>query len=422
MMLPLSLRLLFLLAGALAVAAWVTMPRGIEAGRLLAVQDDPAALADLALDKSFDARVAEREIAAALDAGDAELAESFLALARERNLAVDGALVGRIADAASTSAAAARGVSGFVRGFVVGEPDDLASLAGTTTGDLFVFGDARDAVREGVRLARGQEADELILGLACVGLAVTAGTYATVGMGTPARVGLSLVKAARKTGRMGEKLSGAVVQAVRTSVDSAALRQAFSRDALVRPAVALRAVREAVKVEEAGGLLNLVRDVGRVQSKAGTRATLDGLKLAETPKDVTRLKRLAEAKGIKTRAVIKLLGRGAIMLTTGVFNLTLWVLWALVNLVGIVAAIKRAAERWTLAFIHRRKRLRARAHPVRIEPISDRVEAGCALDSMRLSHFLRRTGVHPGSSPGQAFGGKCSAMPQPQLAPAEPAV
>ena len=26
---------------------------------------------------------------------------------------------------------------------------------------------------------------------------------------------------------------------------------------------------------------------------------------------------------------------------------------------------------------------------------------------MRLSHFLRRTGIHPGASPGQAFGGKC---------------
>jgi len=35
-------------------------------------------------------------------------------------------------------------------------------------------------------------------------------------------------------------------------------------------------------------------------------------------------------------------------------------------------------------------------------------EPGCALDSTCLSHFLRRTGIQPGSSPGQAFGGKCS--------------
>ena len=54
----------------------------------------------------------------------------------------------------------------------------MVSLAGTALGDLFVFGDIRDALREGARLAQGQEADRLILGLACVGIAITAGTYA----------------------------------------------------------------------------------------------------------------------------------------------------------------------------------------------------------------------------------------------------
>ena len=56
-------------------------------------------------------------------------------------------------------------------------------LAGTALGDLFVFGDIRDAVREGARLATGGAADELVLGLACAGLAITAGTYATLGAG-----------------------------------------------------------------------------------------------------------------------------------------------------------------------------------------------------------------------------------------------
>jgi hypothetical protein len=358
----LSVRLSLLFAAVLTIAAWLMLPRGIEAGRWLAAQDDPARLAELGLDRSFDAGAAAREIEAALKAGDVELAESFLELARERNVAVDPALAAAVAAEASASATAARGVGAFVRGLVVGEPDDLVSLAGTATGDLFVFGDARDAVREGVRFARGEEADELILGLACVGLAVTAGTYVSLGAGTPARVGLSVVKAARKTGRMGAHLSAAVVRAVKESVDAATLKQAFSRTAFASPVLAVRAVREAVKVEKAGGLLHLARDVGRVQSKAGTRAALDGLKLAEEPKDVARLARLAEAKGTKTRAVIKLLGRGAIMLTTAVFNLAMWVLWALVNLLMLCAAIKRAAERLALRVIRRGKVRRARRH------------------------------------------------------------
>jgi hypothetical protein len=355
LMSTLSIRLSFLLAGALAVAAWLTVPRGIEAGRWLAAENDPAQLADLALDQRFTASVAAREIEAALAADDPELAQSFVELARERGVAIDPDLAARVEAGTNAAATTARSVGHFVRGFVNGEPDDLASLAGTAAGDLFVYGDARDAVREGVRLARGEEADELILGLACVGLAITAGTYASLGVGAPARIGLSVVKAARKTGRMSARLSGAVVRAVKESVDGAAVKQALTRAALLRPALAVRAAREAVKVDKAGGLLHLVRDVGRVQSKAGTRAALDGLKLADDPKDVARLARLAEAKGTKTRAIVKLLGRGAIMLTAATFNLASWVFWAIVNLLWLVIALKRAAERTTLRALRKRK-------------------------------------------------------------------
>ncbi|MFL6975051.1 MAG: hypothetical protein ACJ8F2_24325 [Xanthobacteraceae bacterium] len=357
-MTPLSLRLSLVAVGALVVTTWLIVPRAVEAGRWLAAADDPVALADLTVDQRLDRRTAEREIEAALAAGDTELAESFLELARERHIAVDPALAARIGT--DTAAATARGVGHFVRGLVVGEPDDLASLAGTVTGDLFVFGDARDALREGVRLARGEEADELILGLACVGLAVTAATYASFGVGTPARVGLSVVKAARRTGRIGPQLSGAVVRAVKESVDAAAVKQAFTRAALVRPALAVRAAREAVKVQKAGGLLHLVRDVGRVQAKAGSRAALDGLRLADNPKDVARLATLAQAKGTKTRAIIKLAGRGAIMLTTGLMSLASWVFWAVINLFMLCAMLKRSVERITMHVIRRRRAHRAR--------------------------------------------------------------
>ena len=37
---------------------------------------------------------------------------------------------------------------------VTGAPEDLAGLAGTATDDLFVFGDIRDAVREGAPIWR----------------------------------------------------------------------------------------------------------------------------------------------------------------------------------------------------------------------------------------------------------------------------
>ena len=69
----------------------------------------------------------------------------------------------------------------FARGFVTGKPEDVASAAGMVTGDLFVFGDVRDVVREGWHGLRGEEVDKLVLGLAGTGIAVTAGVYAAPG-------------------------------------------------------------------------------------------------------------------------------------------------------------------------------------------------------------------------------------------------
>ncbi len=185
----------------------------------------------------------------------------------------------------STKANGALATAGnFTRGLIVGEPDDLVSLAGTALGDLFVFGDIRDAVREGSRLAQGQEVDHLILGLAAVGIAVTAGTYASLGAGAPARMGLSLVKAARKTGRISARMAESVTRSLRSVVDISALRKVFSSASLTDPALAVRAVREAVKIEKADDLFRLARDVGQVQGKAGTRAALDGLKIADNPR------------------------------------------------------------------------------------------------------------------------------------------
>ena len=319
------------MAVASAIAALTLAPRAFEAGFLLSAQDDPVALADHAVARSFDATVAAREIDAALAANDADLAQSFLDLARDRNVPVDPALA-----AEGRRGQCRRGDRRALGRELRPRPHHRRArrpvgLAGTAVGDLFVFGDIRDAVREGTRLAAGQQADELILGLACVGLAVTAGTYATLGAAAPARVGLTVVKAARKTGRLGEpdggldrpfgarggRLDGAAARHRRRQHDRARGRGARrARGGQGREGAATRAARRRCR-PRAG--------------KAGTQAALDGLKLAEGPRDMSRIARLAAAKGGKTRAILKLAGRGAIVLTVGAFNLATWMFWALVT-------------------------------------------------------------------------------------------
>ncbi|HTZ03035.1 MAG TPA: hypothetical protein VMC05_11945 [Xanthobacteraceae bacterium] len=311
-------------AGIFALAAAVFIGRGEAAHDRLAIAGDPAKISDRALDGVFNSAVADGEIRAALASGDADLAQSFVELAAARSVAVDPALAQRVDDARAKHDSAAATAGRFIHGLWTGEPTDLASLAGTALGDLFVFGDIRDAAREGTHYLAGERYDPWILGLAGAGIAITAATYASAGLAAPERVGLSLFKAARRTGRL-------------------------------NPALAVRAAREAVKVEEAGGLLELAENTGRIEAKAGTQAAMDGLAVAEEPQDMARLSRLAAAKGGKTRAIVKLLGRAAIILTASAFDLALWVIWAAFAALGFCASCKTAVERLTQRHLDRRK-------------------------------------------------------------------
>jgi hypothetical protein len=260
---------------------------------------------------------------------------------------LDPALVEKVSAAQAEAATARHRAASFARGFFTGEPDDAAALAGTALGDLTLFGDIRDALREGTRLARGQAADELMLGLAGAGIAITAGTYATFGAGAPARIGLTLAKAARKSGALGAELAGSVGRMVRQAGFSA-----------VAPAG--RGARDAVKAERADSLLNLAGDIGRIERAAGGRAALDGLKIAKDPRDITRLARLSEKEGSRTRAILKVAGRGAIMAAALAFDASAWLLGALIAVFGFVSGLKGLVERTTLRILRRRKEKRVR--------------------------------------------------------------
>jgi hypothetical protein len=154
---------------------------------------------------------------------------------------------------------------------------------------------------------------------------------------------------------------------VRDIVDWSALSRAVRGAGIAEPAAAVRGVREAVKTEKVRDLVGLARDVGRVQARAGTQAALDGLKLAEGPRDMSRIARLAASKGSRTRAILKLAGRGAILLTFGTFNLAMWLLWALLTVFGFAASLKRTAERMTERYCARRRLRRVRAGTLRAQ-------------------------------------------------------
>ena len=344
---------------AVCAAVW---PHAREAGRLIAAQDDPPALADVQIDSALrkNQKIVADNIDEALAKGDADLANSFVELAREKNILLPDEVTRRVADAVAEENSTSHFAKRFAVGLVTGNADDVASLSGTVTGDLFVIGDVRDVVRESKHLVMGEQTDRLVLGLATAGLAVTAATYVSVGGATPVRAGLSLVKDARKVGRLGEGLAEWAGRSAREVVDAPALEEAVASSSVLHPVSSVSAIKAAFRADRAGGLIRLGKDVGRITEKTGTRGALDSLKIAEGPKDISRAARLAEAEGGKTRAILKILGRGALLLASGAFDLALWLFSALFAVFGVLCSIKSATERATQAWLDHKKARRRR--------------------------------------------------------------
>lgn len=319
------------------VALALVLPRGVAAGLLLWQADAAGTASEAAIladPKSVSTTRIEQEIRRALDDGDPDLAKSFIALADARNIALTGSLRKRVSDAVAAEADLPARAARFADGFLTGRVDDATSLAGTVAGDLSVFGDVRDLAREGWHYVSGAEVDTTMAALSGAGLALTAGTYATLGTAGFARAGLSAVKGIRRGARGG--VTGAWL--------GRAIAKSGSADDGARIA------------------LSLARDAGRVNAKLGSRAAFDALKVSRSPQELARVARLADKRGMETRALLKLFGRGAIMLGGLAFNLATWLLWLVLALFGVLGWIKASTQRLTRALT--RPRARARAAPV----------------------------------------------------------
>lgn len=345
-----------------SAALAVVWPHARDATAMLAAQDDPAELSDLQVSSALrnSQNMVASQIESALAAHDTGLASSFVDLAKAKNIALPEDLLRRVDQSVAEESTASHFAKQFASGLVTGNADDAGSLSGTVAGDLFVFGDIRDVVREGKHLVMGEDTDRLVLGLAATGLAVTAATYVSVGGVAPVRAGLTLVKDARKVGRLGEGLTEWAGRSARGIVDGPMLEDAVATSATTSPGQTARAIRAAFHAEKAGALVRMAKDVGRVGEKAGARGALDTLKIAEGPEDVARAARLAESSGGKTRAILKLLGRSALLLTAGALDLSLWIFGALFALFSLLASIKAMTERLTQSWIDHGKRRRLR--------------------------------------------------------------
>lgn len=292
-------------AAGLAASGFAILPRGLEGARLLLGPRDDAAAASYVLAQKTSSQY--RQVAEeALAAKDEDLAASIVALADQNGVSLPQDLKARIS-AAEDEATARMGEDAW-NGFLHGEAQNEAALAGAVAADLTGVGDIRDLYQQAARYVSGEEIDGMTIGLATVGLGLTAATVASLGLTLPQRAGLSTLKAVKRAGRLSPALAREVGVAATAAMDGAALTAVSTSLARLDLAAARQAAGRIMKPAAVRTLKGLGTDVATIGKNSGYRATVQTLGTANSAKEVSTIARLSGRFGMATRAVVALGG------------------------------------------------------------------------------------------------------------------
>lgn len=237
-----------------------------------------------------------------------------------------------IAASQTTTAVVLRNTGNFFEGFITGEGSDNAAFAGAVTSDLTVIGDIRDIGGEGSKLVAGEEYSEIVLGLSVVGLAVTAGTVASAGGGLPARVGVSLLKVAKKAGTMTKSFTRELGQLVSRAVDFPALRRTLSDVSLANPNATRRAIGTYADNVKGAELFPVLARMDDMRTAVGPAESVRLMKYVKNTRDLDNVADMSKTLGVKTRGIIELTGKTSLRGFKGAINILRWMaewVWAL---------------------------------------------------------------------------------------------
>ena len=163
----------------------------------------------------------DRKIDAAVAEGDIDGATQYADLAAELGRPLEPSTVASLQEAQEPLNAFLRNAGDFAGAYITGRADSGAGLAGAVVSDLTVVGDVRDIIREGGKAAVGEDYSQFLLALAAIGLAAEGATIATGGSSLVVKVGLSVLKVAKRTGNLTAAYSARLLRLAQAMTESA---------------------------------------------------------------------------------------------------------------------------------------------------------------------------------------------------------
>jgi len=292
----------------------------------------------------------ERRIEAALAAEDIDLAGSYLALADGMGREIRPEVRQNFQNATSGWATAKRTAKECAAGVMTGEANSGIGLGCTIALDLTAIGDFADLGRQMKAYSEDTEVDQVAVALSGVGIAFTVGALVTTGAAAPAKAGISVLKTARKTGRLSAKYMDDVARQLNRAIDVDRMRTEWRL--LDKPS--LEGAQEIVRRSTDAGALRRVagqfQSLALVAKAAGPGQAMRMLKHVESGEDLVRLERLAAREGKRSLAIVETVGPKALRIVGKTLKWTAELVWMAVGLLTsmlnfvLSLVLKRAAR------------------------------------------------------------------------------
>jgi len=211
-----------------------------------------------------------------------------------------------------------RNTKEFSSGFISGKGESAVGVSGSMLSDMTVVGDLRDLSKEGLKFINDEKYDKVVLGVATVGVGLTASQFLSAGSTTPLKIGASVIKVAKKTGKISKPFLNIINSKLIKTVDMKLLKtidlSTINGIKKIKPTIG-----KSLKLDNIGKLFG---NINKVKKNTSIFDTVTLLKYVDTEKDLKKLVKVSSKYKKNTKGVLKVLGKGVFRGSTKIVKYT----------------------------------------------------------------------------------------------------
>jgi len=166
----------------------------------------------------------------------------------------------------------------FIEGVVLGKSDEDIGKISAIASDFLFIGDIRDLSIEGSHYYHDKKVDKVIVALSSLGLIATISTIYTLGATTPAKTSISLLKYAKRAGKLPFWLQKELIRGAKVAKESKSL----------------------------DSLKTTLEPIYKIYDRVGLSETLNLLKRSRGIKDLDRVVKFTTRFGKKSQTLMKI--------------------------------------------------------------------------------------------------------------------